>query len=283
MNITSLDSVFMINSEGVQDFILNPSEYSALSITVTKDCDTVIATDVITVPENAVWEVELASNAGSYIKQVKIINTRNGAIISLPLINVLVDGNNLALLDIVFISVNAYFTNSVLTFNGTTKYGVDSSVPNKVILQFQNFPTDFALYSIEVLTTGNVNSVLSRSARQVANSVVQDKLSFINYNNLMIHKTPQMFDEGVYSFDINITDRYGNIINNTGCHYVDNDLKCKIYDLMGCFEDNVELFVAYKLLEEYQNCDNCNCSDLCQHYNYVINLLENICKDCGCE
>lgn len=103
----------------------------------------------------------------------------------------------------------------------------------------------------------------------------------MSLTDLFPTNTPTKIPDGIYHFEIQFDYVQGlNNVNKDGsyCTLVDYDLKCTI-DLMDDLKRQV-----YKSLVYATQCDECNCSKMCDMYNYLIqeNTTTTNDTDCGC-
>lgn len=111
-----------------------------------------------------------------------------------------------------------------------------------------------------------------------------------------------VFPDGVYNFKMQISGPTGtNVSNVTGpgtytvnfCIYIGSTSRCKalaIYNDSDCKNEVIPLLL--KALTNVDECDECDCSTMCDIYNYLQDLItdstntsntnNNVYTDCGC-
>lgn len=85
------------------------------------------------------------------------------------------------------------------------------------------------------------------------------------------------FVDSVYSFHLKITTSVGNIVEESTCYFVGEDLKCDILEAYRL--KDIEKVLYYQALVASNSCISCSCSDLCSLYT---NLTTTTCDDLKC-
>lgn len=80
------------------------------------------------------------------------------------------------------------------------------------------------------------------------------------------------FSNGVYGFEVALTNLTGSVNKDSGCLFVHGDSFCKL----NCIED----FMYFYALQNSQTC-SCNCSNLCDIYTMLFSS-ENSSNNCNC-
>lgn len=82
------------------------------------------------------------------------------------------------------------------------------------------------------------------------------------------------FSNGVYGFEVALTNLSGSVTKDNGCLFVDNgDIFCAID------KDCQDKLMYYYTLEKSQNC-SCNCANLCELLTAIQDSISN--HDCNC-
>lgn len=120
----------------------------------------------------------------------------------------------------------------------------------------------------------------------ITNTSPTDDVYVDSDNNFVIN--PSFFENGitngVYTVVISLFQPNGTEFCDTGCLFVDCDLKCRVYEKVKTLttdEEKTQILMKHYSLTVGSNC-SCDCGDLCTIYKSLLEDLEGIEYDCGC-
>jgi len=101
----------------------------------------------------------------------------------------------------------------------------------------------------------------------------------------LLELTDEVLADGIYYFELTITQSNSAVITESICKFVNCSYTCSMLDVFKDLEDNEENIIralSFYALTLSEGCTSCQCTDLCTIYN---NTLEEDCEDvkpCGC-
>jgi len=120
----------------------------------------------------------------------------------------------------------------------------------------------------------------------INNTSPTDKVYIDGEGNFIIN--PSFFGgqivDGVYTVEISLYQLNGGSFGDTGCLFVDCELKCKVYEAvqaMSTEEEQTQMLMEHYSLTVGSNC-SCECDKLCAIYKSLLSKVGDIDYDCGC-
>lgn len=135
----------------------------------------------------------------------------------------------------------------------------------------------------------NCGTIVTKDLTSVIPSIQNESLT-LNVTDLYTDNT--VFDDGVYYFRITVT---GPLVEDepgttylTGCIYIGTTSRCKALCMYENTGDEIYKYII-NALSIVNDCDDCDCTTMCELYDYLNTLLSNtststnnVYNSCGC-
>ena len=256
-----------LNSPTVKDFILNPSKYSKVELKYKINCADNYITSQLNHTNETKWYYDLTQNISlnDILKKITFKHIISGDIFY-------VDNLNYDMSDILTTSgfnQFAAFIQNTLTSNGFAGNLVDVSRSGN-ILTIDTMPIGIIPFSLEFSTTSEVTYFNYQNQNKffIASDYLYLKPASFNLVNYL---------DGVYNIKLIFTLQNGSTIEENQCFFADCTIKCKIASLLEeklkDYTINDFIYRYYEALRESGNCGGCNCAEMCELYERIINYL----------
>lgn len=254
-----------LNSPTIKDFILNPDKYTKVELEYKINCaENYISSELIHTNETK-WYLDAAQNVAvsDILKTIKFKHIITGDIFSAE--GLTYDMSTLT-------SPGGFTTFQGLINDLLIGYGFPAATVTKTgsVIEIDDLPVGIIPFSLEFSTTTEVIYF---------NYQNQNKF-FISSDYLYLR--PASFNlvnylDGVYNVKLIFTLEDGTTIEENQCFFADCTIKCQIASLLEeMLKDdtlNVMIYRYYEALRESGNCGGCNCVEMCELYERIVDYL----------
>ena len=297
INSNSDCSKLTLEDSNIQDFITNPQNYDGATISTTINCCDNATECTITVDHSSIFcaRINISKTEDTYIDELNVNDNSGGTInilsssVVLPLGYSCNDTDLSALIAAIESGYNTNFSQAVVAYSS---YDVSTGYCYICIKPHKEGDTINSPYTILGSTKSDLNfihSFIENVTVTYSDCVSENDTDNTWELNPQGYYSLDTFQDGIYAVTITLTPIDGgeNIVV-TNCYSVLCNHKCTIADKIEELkstnpDDAIKLYLVYTALINGSNC-SCDCSKLCEMYEYLLILLGEInnfsCDEC---